>query len=46
MQHIVTTAAASIQTLSDIIQAVANDAPQDAFDSMAHLKEQDRKSVV
>jgi len=39
MQHIVTTAAASIKTLSDIIQAVANDAPQDAFDSMAHLKE-------
>ena len=39
MQHIVTTAAASIKTLSDIIQAVANDAPRDASDSMAHLKE-------
>ena len=39
MQHIVTTAASSIKTLSDVIQAVANDAPQDASDSMAHLKE-------
>jgi len=39
MQHIAATAAASIQTLSDIIQAVANDTPQDASDSMAHLME-------